>query len=52
VQGKMVLGHKLFKSIPLHIQKLNCEKGIYELEDHIGETTLNSYLLPKLKLVK
>jgi hypothetical protein len=47
----MLPGHKLFESIPLHVQKLNCEKGVYELEDHIGEEALNSNLLPKLELV-
>jgi len=43
----MVPGQKLFKNISFHIQELNCEKGVYELKDHIGETSLNSDLLPK-----
>ncbi len=48
----MVPGHKLFKYIPLHFQELNYKKGIYELEDHIGEEALNLNLPPKLELVK
>jgi hypothetical protein len=31
--------------------KLNYRKGIYELEDHVGEEALNLNLLPKVKLV-
>jgi hypothetical protein len=48
VQGKMVPKHELLESIPLHIQELNCEKGVYELEDHVGEKALGLNLLPKL----
>ncbi len=32
----------------LHIQELNCEKSIYELDDHIREMALNLDLLLKL----
>jgi hypothetical protein len=52
MQEKMVLGQRLFKSIPLHNYELNYEKCIYELEDHVGEKTLSLNLLPKLGLVK
>jgi len=48
VQGKMVPKHELLKSIPLHIQELNCKKNVYELEDHVGEKALGSNLSPKL----
>jgi hypothetical protein len=43
----MVPRQKLFKNISLHIQEPNSEKCVYELKDHIGETSLNSDLLPK-----
>jgi hypothetical protein len=33
---KMVPKHMLFKYIFLHIQKLNCREGVYELENHVG----------------
>ncbi len=39
---------QVIQSIPLHIQELNYRKGVYELEGHVGEKVLNSYLLPKL----
>jgi hypothetical protein len=48
----MVQEHKLFKSIPLHVQGLNYREGVYELEDHVGEEAVNSYLLLKLGSVK
>jgi hypothetical protein len=48
----MVQEHKLFENIPLHVQRLNYGEGVYELEDHVGEKTLNSYLLLKLGSVK
>jgi hypothetical protein len=48
----MVPKHKLFKNIPLHVQKLNCEEDVYELKDHVGEKALNLNLLPELRLVK
>jgi len=48
VQEIMVLEHELFKSILLHVQGLNYGEGIYELENHVGEETLNSNLPLKL----
>jgi hypothetical protein len=36
----------------LHIQKLDYEKGVYELGAHVGEEALNPNLLPKLGLAK
>jgi hypothetical protein len=32
----MVLKHMLFKNIFMHLQGLNCEEKVYELEDHVG----------------
>jgi hypothetical protein len=49
---KMVRKHKLFKNIPLHIEKLNYKKNIYELEKHVGEEALSLNLLPKLGATK
>jgi hypothetical protein len=43
---------ELFENIPLHVQKINYKKGVYELEDHVGEEAQNSNLLPKLGPVK
>jgi hypothetical protein len=40
----MVQEHKLFQSIPLHVQRLNYGEGIYELEDHVNEEALSSKL--------
>ncbi len=37
-------------SIPLHVQELDYEKGVYELKDYVGEQALNLNLLPKLGL--
>jgi hypothetical protein len=48
----MVPRFKLFHSIPLHVQKLNCEENVYKLRDHVGEKALNSNLPLELKLVK
>ncbi len=48
VQRKMVPKHELLENIPLHIQKLNYEKSVYELEDHVGEMALSLNLLLKL----
>jgi hypothetical protein len=48
----MVLEHELHESIPMHVQWLNYEENIYELEDHVKEKALNTNLLPKLKFVK
>jgi hypothetical protein len=42
----------LFKNILLHIQGLNCEKCVYELEDHVGQEAFNLNWLLKLGLVK
>jgi hypothetical protein len=42
----MVSKCKLLESIPLHIQKLNYVKGIYELENHVGEEVLSLDLPP------
>jgi hypothetical protein len=39
---KMVSKHKLFESIPLHIQKLNCGTNVYEVKDHVREKGLSS----------
>jgi len=35
----------LLESIILHVQGLNFEKGIYKLEDHVGQEALNLNLL-------
>jgi len=43
---------ELFENIPLHVQELNYNEGVYDLEDHDGEEALNSNLLPKLELTK
>jgi hypothetical protein len=42
----------LFENIIMHIQGLNYGKGVYELEDHVGQKILSSNLLPKLGFVK
>jgi len=34
---KMVPECELLKDIPLHVQKLNYKKGVYELKDRVGE---------------
>jgi hypothetical protein len=36
----------------MHIQGLNFAKGVYELEDHVGQEALSSNLLSKLGFVK
>ncbi len=36
----------------LHIQGLNYGKGVYELEDHVGQEALSLNLLPKFGLIK
>jgi hypothetical protein len=43
---------ELFKSTPLHVQKLNYKKGIYELDDHVGEKALRSCLRLKFRPTK
>jgi hypothetical protein len=52
VQRKMVPKWELFKSTPLHVQKLNYKEGVYELDDHVGEKALRSGLLLKFGLEK
>jgi len=42
VWEKMVLKCELFKSIPIHGQRLNYRIGVYELEDHVWEKGLSS----------
>jgi len=37
VQEKMVLKHKLPKSISLHAQRSNCGANVCELEEDVGE---------------
>jgi hypothetical protein len=44
----MVPKHELPKSISLHAQRLNCEIGFCELEDHVGEKGLRSNWPTKL----
>ncbi len=39
---------QLLENILLHIQKLKCKKGTYELKGHVGEEALHSNLPPKL----
>jgi hypothetical protein len=50
--GKMVPKCELFENIPLHFQKLNYKKDIYELNDHVGEKALSLNLLLKFSLEK
>ncbi len=45
MQRKMVPKCELFENIPLHVQELKCEKGIYELEDYVEEEALSLDLL-------
>jgi hypothetical protein len=52
VQEKIVLKRLLFDSILLHVQGLNCGKGVYELEDNVGQEALSLNLMPKLGLIK
>jgi hypothetical protein len=52
MQKKMVPKHELLENIPLHVQELNCKKGVYELKDHIGEKALGLNLPPKLGSAK
>jgi len=42
VWEKMVPKPKMFKSIPLHTQRLNYGISVCELEDHVGGNKLNS----------
>jgi hypothetical protein len=43
---------ELFENIPLHVQKLNYKKNVYELKDQFGEKAQNLNLLPKLGTVR
>jgi hypothetical protein len=43
----MVPKCELLKIIPLHVLELNYGVNIFELEDHVGEEALSSYLPPK-----
>jgi hypothetical protein len=52
MQRKMVPKCELLESISLHVQEQNCQEGVYELEDHVGEMALSLNLLPKLGLAK
>jgi hypothetical protein len=36
---------RLLESIFIHIQRLNFGKGVYELEDHVGQEALSLNLL-------
>jgi hypothetical protein len=42
----------MLEIIFLHVQGLNCWKGVYELEDHVGQEALNLNLLLKLGPIK
>jgi len=48
----MVPKHELLKNIPVHIQKLNYGKNIYELKEHVREEALSLNLSPKLGFQK
>jgi hypothetical protein len=48
----MVLECEFLKTIPLHVQKLNYKKNVYELEAHVGEKELRSNLSSKLKPIR
>jgi hypothetical protein len=48
----MVPKRKVFKNIPLHVQGLNYGKGVYELEDRVGEEALSSNLPLELHPLK
>jgi hypothetical protein len=47
----MVLKLEMHENNPLHIQKLNCGKNVYELEDLVGEELLSLNLSPKLGII-
>ncbi len=47
-----MLERKLCEKIPLHVQELNYEEGVYELEDQVEEEAWGLDLLPKLGLIK
>jgi hypothetical protein len=48
----MVPNCKLLENIPLHVQKLNYKKDIYELKCHVREKALHSSLPSKLGPIK
>jgi len=48
----MVPKCELHDNILVHVQKLNYEKDVYELKDHVGKEVMNLNLLPKLGHVK
>jgi len=52
VQGKMELKLDMHTNIPLHIQKLKFEEGVYGFNDPIGEEALGSKLSSKFGLAK
>jgi hypothetical protein len=52
VQEKMVPKCVLFENIIMHIQGLKCGKGVYDMEDHVGQEAFSSNLLPKFGLVR
>jgi hypothetical protein len=45
----MVPKRELPESVPLHVQGLNYEANVNELEDHVGEKGLNLNLPTKLR---
>ncbi len=52
VQGKRCQSMNCLKVFPYTSKKLNCEKNVYELEDHVEEKALSSNLLPKVGLAR
>jgi hypothetical protein len=52
VKEKIVLERMLLDNILLHVQGLNCEKCVYELEDNVEQKALNLNLMSKLRLTK
>jgi hypothetical protein len=48
----MVQEHEMLENVSLHVQKINYEEDLYELEDCVGEEALNLNLPLKLGLVK
>jgi hypothetical protein len=52
MQKKIMLKCLLLDSILLHAQGLNCGKGVYELEDNVGQEALSSNLMQKLGFIK
>jgi hypothetical protein len=52
VQKKMMPKCELFKITPLHVQKLDYRKSVYELDDHVGDEALSLSLILKFRLAK